>query len=188
MAFCECFTKALTSNISTIFYCLCDTFLAFNPTFFQFSDLCSLLGLHVFSVLFQDAVWPPWVGGVFPARLWAEETARAGCGEREMQRVTFLRNGRSTGLSWRTTACTGTSMKRQVSFFLDSSSHFPASYLNFNQNTMTYFLVFKNVEVWNKEPIMTFFIMCAFCNLTGAVQFFEIAMVLLCDKDKEDIV
>lgn len=73
-------------------------------------------------------------------------------------------------------------------FFLDSSSHFPASYLNFNQNTMTYFLVFKNVEVWNKEPIMTFFIMCAFCNLTGAVQFFEIAMVLLCDKDKEDTV
>lgn len=30
---------------------------------------------------------------------------------------------------------------------LDSSSHFPASYLNFNQNTITYFIVFKNVEV-----------------------------------------
>lgn len=71
--------------------------------------------LHVSSVLFQDAVWPPWVGGVFPARLWAEETARAGCGERGTRRVTFHRNGRSTGLFWRTIACTGTSMRRQVS-------------------------------------------------------------------------
>lgn len=71
--------------------------------------------LHIFSMLFQDEVWPRWVGGVFPARRWAEETARVGCGEREMQRVTFLKNGRSTGLFWKTTACTGTSMKRYVS-------------------------------------------------------------------------
>lgn len=35
---------------------------------------------------------------------------------------------------------------------------------------------------------MKFFIMCAFCNLTEAVQFLEIVMVLLCDKDKEDTV
>lgn len=71
--------------------------------------------LHISSMLFQDEVWPRWVGGVFPARRWAEETARVGCGEREMQRVTFLKNGRSTGLFWKTTACTGTSMKRYVS-------------------------------------------------------------------------
>lgn len=34
-----------------------------------------------------------------------------------MRRVTFLRSGRSTGLSSRTTACTGTSTKRQVPLF-----------------------------------------------------------------------
>lgn len=75
----------------------------------QFSDLCSLCLL---CVLFQDEAWLPWVGGVFPARRWAGVTARAGCGEREMQRVTFLRNGRSTGLFLRTIACTGTSTRR----------------------------------------------------------------------------
>lgn len=54
--------------------------------------------IHVASALLQDERWPPSVGGVFPVRRWAEETARAGCGERGTLRVTFLRNGRSIGL------------------------------------------------------------------------------------------
>lgn len=46
----------------------------------------------------QAERWPRLVGGAFPARLWVEETVKAGCGEREMPRVTSLRSGRSTGL------------------------------------------------------------------------------------------
>lgn len=47
----------------------------------------------------QAERWLRSVGGAFPARLWAEETAKAGCGESEMPKATFLRSGRSTGLS-----------------------------------------------------------------------------------------
>lgn len=103
--------------------------LVFHPTFLQlFWFIFSVCQhrLHVSFVSFQDGVWPPWVGGVFPARRWAEETARAGCGEREMRRVTFLRSGRNTGSFWRTTACTGTSTRRRVAFY-SCRLNFPAS-------------------------------------------------------------
>lgn len=103
--------RALTSSISTNLHGISSlTFLSYGFP----------------SVLFQDAVWPPWAGGVFPARHWAEEIAKAGCGERETPRVTFLRNGRSTGSFSRTTVCTGTSTRRQVSHL------FPPFNLNFN--------------------------------------------------------
>lgn len=84
------------------------------PLFFVYSLDLWMSHLSASFLCFQGEVWHPWAGGGFPARLWAEGTVRAGCGERGMQKVTFLRNGRNTGLCWKTTACTGISMRRWV--------------------------------------------------------------------------
>lgn len=136
VALCECFYFTLRWKSERLQAALArgsavwlTALLVFDPTFLQlfwFIFCVCQHRLHVSFVSFQDGVWPPWVGGVFPARRWAEETARAGCGEREMRRVTFLRSGRSTGLFWRTTACTGTSTRRRVAFYT-CPRHFPAS-------------------------------------------------------------
>lgn len=55
--------------------------------------------------------------GGFPAGTWVRGTVRAGFGKRRTLKPIFRRNGRSTGSSWRTLACTGTWTRRWIWWF-----------------------------------------------------------------------